>query len=365
VEKANAGVFVSISAEPPPLPVYAQPPIPGPGYIWTPGYWAWDEDVSDYYWVPGAWVPAPEPGLLWTPGYWAWNDGAYFWNDGYWGPEVGFYGGVCYGYGYTGAGFHGGYWGPGGNFHYNRSVTNVGNTTVIPNVYNKSVINHSISKVSFNGGPNGAKVAPTPQELLAANKQHFPPTKDQSDHRKLAGENKDLHASVNKGRPPIAAVSKAGDFKHPFAARGAPALVKPASLPGGHPLDAHRLDRDRFVKPKGPVPARPLNALHQPPNGIHGKNAIVRGANNPMRGPQFNPIQGPHTNTIHGAPPHAMAAFGGAPAHGLRNVGPGPRNVGSNFVRPRSPQFRVAPPNIAAHVARPAPPPREIKKPNH
>jgi hypothetical protein len=48
------------------LPVYDQPPIPEPGYIWTPGYWAWDDD-SGYYWVPGTWVLPPEPALLWTP----------------------------------------------------------------------------------------------------------------------------------------------------------------------------------------------------------------------------------------------------------------------------------------------------------
>src|SRR3974390_2554620 len=36
------GVFVSVSFGPPVLPVYAQPLCPGPGYIWTPGYWAWD-----------------------------------------------------------------------------------------------------------------------------------------------------------------------------------------------------------------------------------------------------------------------------------------------------------------------------------
>jgi WXXGXW repeat (2 copies) len=55
---------------PPPLPVYDQPPIPGPGYLWTPGYWDWSDDADDYYWVPGTWVEPPEPGYLWTPGYW-------------------------------------------------------------------------------------------------------------------------------------------------------------------------------------------------------------------------------------------------------------------------------------------------------
>jgi hypothetical protein len=64
--------------------------------------------------------------LLWTPGYWAWrDDGVYVWRSGYWGPRVGFYGGVNYGYGYTGSGYYGGYW-SGRVFTYNTAVTNVG-----------------------------------------------------------------------------------------------------------------------------------------------------------------------------------------------------------------------------------------------
>ena len=105
-----AGVFVSIGiGAPPVLPVYAQPSCPAPGYIWTPGYWAYDDEAG-YYWVPGAWVLAPYSGALWTPGYWGWGDGGYFWHAGYWGPHVGFYGGVNYGFGYFGRGFEGGYW---------------------------------------------------------------------------------------------------------------------------------------------------------------------------------------------------------------------------------------------------------------
>ena len=64
-----AGVFVSVDIAPPALPVYEQPAAPGDGYIWTPGYWAWDDDDGDYYWVPGTWVMAPQPGYLWTPGW--------------------------------------------------------------------------------------------------------------------------------------------------------------------------------------------------------------------------------------------------------------------------------------------------------
>jgi hypothetical protein len=85
---------ISVGFAPPPLPVYEQPEIPGYGYLWTPGYWAWDSDVQDYYWVPGTWVRPPRFGLLWTPGYWGWRDGSYVFNSGYWGRDVGFYGGI-------------------------------------------------------------------------------------------------------------------------------------------------------------------------------------------------------------------------------------------------------------------------------
>jgi WXXGXW repeat (2 copies) len=83
---AQIGVAISVDVEPPPLPVYDQPPIPDTGYLWVTGYWAWDDDAG-YYWVPGTWVLPPEPALLWTPGYWGWNDGVYVFHEGYWGPR--------------------------------------------------------------------------------------------------------------------------------------------------------------------------------------------------------------------------------------------------------------------------------------
>ena len=87
---------------PPPLPDYDQPQDPGDGYIWTPGYWAWSPD--GYYWVPGAWVEAPYEGALWTPGYWGYWNNSYGYYPGYWGQYIGYYGGINYGYGYTGYG---------------------------------------------------------------------------------------------------------------------------------------------------------------------------------------------------------------------------------------------------------------------
>src|SRR5580658_1885031 len=66
---------------PPSLPAYDQPPIPGRGYVWTPGYWDWSNDANDYYWVPGTWIEPPERGLYWTPGYWRYYNGNYLFSD--------------------------------------------------------------------------------------------------------------------------------------------------------------------------------------------------------------------------------------------------------------------------------------------
>ena len=139
---------------PPPLPVYAQPPAPGDGYMWVPGYWSLNR--YGFFWVPGAWVLAPYAGALWTPGYWGFVDGIYRWHAGYWGPHIGFYGGINYGFGYIGIGYVGGYWNH-DRFYYNRAVTNV-NVTRVTNVYNHTVVvNNNIDnrRVSYNGGPAG------------------------------------------------------------------------------------------------------------------------------------------------------------------------------------------------------------------
>ena len=160
------GIGISVRIGPPALPVYAQPICPGPGYLWTPGYWAWS-DVNGYYWVPGTWVVAPV-GMLWTPGYWGFAGGFYGWHAGYWGPHVGFYGGINYGFGYGGVGFAGGEW-RGGAFFYNRAVMNV-NVTNVRNVYNRTVIVNN-THVAFNG-PGGIEARPTPQEEAYGREQH-------------------------------------------------------------------------------------------------------------------------------------------------------------------------------------------------
>jgi hypothetical protein len=201
VAPAAAQITVSVDVAPPELPVYDQPPIPGDGYLWTPGYWAWSDDDQDYFWVPGTWVEAPEVGYLWTPGYWAADGGAFLWHAGYWGPEIGFYGGVYYGYGYFGQGYQGGYW-QGGHLYYNTAVSNIG-TVHITNVYNRTVINNvTINRVSYNGGSGGIRAQPTPAQLQAAQAHHIALLPVQRQHEQSARGNESSIMAARRSPPP-------------------------------------------------------------------------------------------------------------------------------------------------------------------
>ncbi|MDQ2961969.1 MAG: YXWGXW repeat-containing protein, partial [Pseudomonadota bacterium] len=187
-----------------------------PGYIWTPGYWAYSPE--GYFWVPGTWVLAPYVGALWTPGYWGW-DGAYIWYPGYWGPRVGFYGGINYGFGYFGLGYDGGYW-RNGVFSYNTACNNV-NTRYIHNTYNQTVVAHSnVSRVSFNGGTSGIAARPTAQERLAAHDRHQAWTQAQVRHERAASTDRAQFASLNRGVPGVTATSRPGAFREQNAVAG-------------------------------------------------------------------------------------------------------------------------------------------------
>src|SRR6266478_4377668 len=229
---AQVAVGVSVRVGPPALPVYAQPICPGPGYLWTPGYWAWSDD-DGYYWVPGTWVVAPV-GMLWTPGYWAFSDGFYGWHAGYWGPHVGFYGGINYGFGYGGVGFGGGEW-RGGGFFYNRSVTNV-NVVNVRNVYSRTVIVNNTRNVSYNG-PGGIDRRPTRQEEAFAHEPHRAVLAAQSQHERAASRNRELFAAENHGRPAIAATARPGEFRGPHLER-ARAAGEPYRAPKLSPREA-------------------------------------------------------------------------------------------------------------------------------
>jgi WXXGXW repeat (2 copies) len=214
--QVSVGVGISVHIGPPALPVVpVQPIAPGPGYMWTPGYWAYGPD--GYYWVPGTWVVAPV-GMLWTPGYWGWGGGAYLWHAGYWGPHVGFYGGINYGFGYGGVGFVGGRWN-GGVLEYNTAISHV-NVTVVHNTYvDKTVIvnNTTVNRVSFNGGEGGVRAEPTAEERVAMNEHHMAPIAAQTQHEHAAAADPSFRYSANHGHPAVVATAQAGHLSGPGA----------------------------------------------------------------------------------------------------------------------------------------------------
>jgi hypothetical protein len=216
---AQIGVGVSVGVAPPELPVYEQPICPGDGYIWTPGYWAWD---GDYYWVPGTWVLAPEPGFLWTPGYWGWGGSGFFFNEGYWGLGVGFYGGINYGFGYFGHGYEGGRW-ENGHFFYNTAVNRVDGNS-IHNVYNARVSENG-NRVSFNGGNGGINERATSEEESAARGRRTGPASAQTQHANSARNDGQQRFSANHGAPPMTATSRANLASHP---KELPPIERPA-----------------------------------------------------------------------------------------------------------------------------------------
>jgi hypothetical protein len=195
-------IGVSVRIAPPALPVYEQPICPEDGYIWTPGYWGYGDD--GYYWVSGDWIQPPQVGYLWTPGYWGWGENAYAFHEGYWGESVGFYGGINYGFGYSGRGYEGGRWDR-GRFAYNTSVNRV-NTTIIHNTYNTRVVEGN-TRVSFNGGNGGVQARASSREEASGRERHIAPVGAQTSRVQDARSRPELRASANHGNPPAAAVA--------------------------------------------------------------------------------------------------------------------------------------------------------------
>jgi hypothetical protein len=249
------------NSPPPPLPTYQQPEAPGPNYIWTPGYWSYSP--MGYYWVPGAWVMAPYPGALWTPGYWGYVGNRYRFNPGFWGTYIGFYGGINYGFGYTGSGYHGGYW-RGNNFYYNRAVNRI-NETRITNVYNRTVVvnntyNNTYNRVSYAGGPHGVPAHPQPAELAALRAPRTPPMSTQIEHQREAAQNHQQFYNQNKGRPAIVAAPQpisADHNVHP--------IVRPtsANLPHSNQTNSPQVQPPHPGQPQV-QPVRPTQPQYRP-----------------------------------------------------------------------------------------------------
>jgi len=80
---AGGGYYASARIGPPPPPRYGvMGYAPGPGYVWTEGYW--DLRGSRWVWAPGQWQRPPRRGATWVPHSWQNDHGHYRMRRGYW-----------------------------------------------------------------------------------------------------------------------------------------------------------------------------------------------------------------------------------------------------------------------------------------
>ncbi|WP_266182766.1 YXWGXW repeat-containing protein [Dyella humicola] len=316
---ADMGVFVGYP--PPPLPLDDQSPIPGPGYIWIPGYWAWSED--GYYWVPGYWELPPFVGALWTPGYWGWFGRVCIFHRGFWARHVGFYGGINYGSGYPGKGYTGGRWGAGG-FYYNRSVNRI-NDPRITNVYGGAAANNgALVRTSFNGGQGGVTARPSVQDEAVAREAHVAPVATQIQHVTAASQNPSMRTSANHGAPlVVAAPASATDGLGAASTRGVTGQAARLSVNSQRTLPQVPVFRRGMVlSTAGSVPyasstsrssvARVAGGFSSGANGATSYTRTVPGyANRPMSGPVAYRMPAVHATPAN----HPVQAAGGGHAY--------------------------------------------------
>jgi len=75
-----------VVAKQPPEPINELPPNyrpEGNDVAWIPGYWAWDDERTDFIWISGVWRDFP-PGQQWIPGYWHQVPTGYQYVGGFW-----------------------------------------------------------------------------------------------------------------------------------------------------------------------------------------------------------------------------------------------------------------------------------------
>jgi len=377
-----AGVFISVGFAPPVLPVYEQPPCPEPGWIWTPGYWAYGDD--GYYWVPGSWVPAPYEDALWTPPYWGWNDGEYMFHPGYWGRHVGYYGGINYGFGYFGIGFVGGEWHE-HHFRYNTAVVNV-NRTVIHDVYvNKTVINNvtvvNNNRVAYAGGPGGIRHDPTRDERVAMHESHVAATPVQQQHFQAARLDRGNYFQANHGRPQTVAVARPMPAPHQGAAMNNGGNRNFNAQPGNRPAAPGEMQG----RPAPGAVARPENrpAYQQPQHPVAGARPVQQQPQyrqQPPQQPQYRPgpqeqprpqaqyRPGPQPQAHPAPQPHYEQPQSRPAPQPQYRAAPQPQYHPAPQARPepqyhQQPQYRPAPQARPEPQVHQAPPPRQESRP--
>jgi WXXGXW repeat (2 copies) len=75
------GMYVTAYAPPPPR-YAAVGYAPGPGYVWTAGYW--NRAGGNWSWVEGRWQRPPHRNAVWVAAEWRHEGKGYRFHRGYW-----------------------------------------------------------------------------------------------------------------------------------------------------------------------------------------------------------------------------------------------------------------------------------------
>jgi hypothetical protein len=159
------------------------------------------------------------------------------------------------------------------------------------------VRNVTVNRVSYNGGRGGINARPSEREREFDHERHFAPTSMQREHEHSAGSNRELRASENHGRPPIAATARPGEFKGREAVE-AKDHSHNDSPRGGNPHVNNAAESRKMDRP----PSRGGNAEHTAPH--------VNNSNNAPRN-QPHAESRPHTEVKPHNPPAAEHHEGG------------------------------------------------------
>jgi hypothetical protein len=250
-------------------------------------------------------------------------------HAGYWGPHIGFYGGVAYGFGYTGAGYEGGYW-RNGSFFYNRSINNITNVS-ITNVYNKTVVVNNVTNVSYNGGVGGTIAKPTPEQLAAEREPHVAPTPEQTRHAQAAAKDPSLSLAQNHGHPAAAATMHPAQFNGPGVVAARPG--KPVAV----------------LSPKGPAGKSGANI----PGNKSPTGTATIGSTNKVESDVREPV------------PHEGGSNGSGPAATMKKLTPSGAEPTPQIAKPTLPPTQLAKqpanPALKPQPVRRSPPPQKPK----
>ena len=75
-------VSYGVAAPPAPYVVGAVGYAPGPGYVWTDGYW--NLDGGRWNWVNGRWAVPPHPHAVWVRDRWERHGHGWRYRRGHW-----------------------------------------------------------------------------------------------------------------------------------------------------------------------------------------------------------------------------------------------------------------------------------------